>query len=109
MRVSDWSSDVCSSDLVAGMLKKAGTIVWKGPVVVFEFDAFADGTKVVSQAVAESEGFSIAGGGDTLAAIAKYRIADKVGYLSNGGGAFLEFLDGNTLPAVAILQQGAHA
>ncbi|AEC20588.1 phosphoglycerate kinase [Pusillimonas sp. T7-7] len=94
---------------LAGILKKAGTIVWNGPVGVFEFDAFADGTKVVSQAVAESEGFSIAGGGDTLAAIAKYRIADKVGYISTGGGAFLEFLEGKTLPAVDILQQRAQA
>ena len=92
---------------LAGILKQAGTIVWNGPVGVFEFDAFADGTKVVSQAVAESEGFSIAGGGDTLAAIAKYRIADKVGYISTGGGAFLEFLEGKTLPAVDILQQRA--
>ncbi|NYT85300.1 phosphoglycerate kinase [Pusillimonas harenae] len=94
---------------LAGILKKAGTIVWNGPVGVFEFDAFADGTKVVSQAVAESDGFSIAGGGDTLAAIAKYHIADKVGYISTGGGAFLEFLEGKTLPAVDILQQRAQA
>ncbi|NYT58903.1 phosphoglycerate kinase [Alcaligenaceae bacterium] len=90
---------------LAEILAQAGTIVWNGPVGVFEFDAFAHGTQVVSQAVAESEGFSIAGGGDTLAAIAKYGIADKVGYISTGGGAFLEFLEGKTLPAVDILQQ----
>ncbi len=90
---------------LAGILAEAGTIVWNGPVGVFEFDAFAQGTKVVSQAVADSAGFSIAGGGDTLAAIAKYGIADKVGYISTGGGAFLEFLEGKTLPAVDILQQ----
>src|SRR5690606_13635845 len=83
---------------LADILAQAGTIVWNGPVGVFEFDAFAQGTQVVSQAVADSKGFSIAGGGDTLAAIAKYGIADKVGYISTGGGAFLEFLEGRTLP-----------
>ncbi|HWK70958.1 MAG TPA: phosphoglycerate kinase [Burkholderiaceae bacterium] len=92
---------------LAGILKQAGTIVWNGPVGVFEFDAFANGTKVVAQAIADSDGFSIAGGGDTLAAIAKYGIEDKVGYISTGGGAFLEFLEGRTLPAVEILQQRA--
>lgn len=92
---------------LADMLRKAGTIVWNGPVGVFEFDAFAGGTQAIARAVAESEAFSIAGGGDTLAAIAKYRIADKVGYISTGGGAFLEFLEGKTLPAVDILQQRA--
>lgn len=92
---------------LAAILKQAGTIVWNGPVGVFEFDAFANGTKVVAQAIADSEGFSIAGGGDTLAAIAKYGIEDKVGYISTGGGAFLEFLEGRTLPAVEILQQRA--
>ncbi len=92
---------------LAGILSKAGTIVWNGPVGVFEFDAFENGTKTVSKAVAESDAFSIAGGGDTLAAIAKYRISDKVGYISTGGGAFLEFLEGKTLPAVAILQERA--
>ncbi|MDS1140673.1 phosphoglycerate kinase [Pusillimonas sp. SM2304] len=92
---------------LAGILRQAGTIVWNGPVGVFEFDAFAHGTQVVSKAVAESDGFSIAGGGDTLAAIAKYGIADKVGYISTGGGAFLEFLEGKTLPAVDMLQQRA--
>ncbi|MGP1614194.1 MAG: phosphoglycerate kinase [Pollutimonas bauzanensis] len=92
---------------LAAILKQAGTIVWNGPVGVFEFDAFANGTKVVSQAIADSEGFSIAGGGDTLAAIAKYCLGDKVDYISTGGGAFLEFLEGRTLPAVDILAQRA--
>jgi phosphoglycerate kinase len=96
-----------TADQLAAILKQAGTIVWNGPVGVFEFDAFANGTKVVSQAIADSEGFSIAGGGDTLAAIAKYHIGDKVGYISTGGGAFLEFLEGRTLPAVDILEQRA--
>jgi len=96
-----------TAQTLAGILKKAGTIVWNGPVGVFEFDAFAHGTKVVSQAIADSSAFSIAGGGDTLAAIAKYGIEDKVGYISTGGGAFLEFLEGKTLPAVAVLQQRA--
>lgn len=92
---------------LADILKQAGTIVWNGPVGVFEFDAFAHGTEVVAQAVAQSAGFSIAGGGDTLAAIAKYKIADQVGYISTGGGAFLEFLEGKALPAVEVLQQRA--
>ena len=81
--------------------------VWNGPVGVFEFDQFANGTKVVAQAIADSDGFSIAGGGDTLAAIAKYGISEQVGYISTGGGAFLEFLEGKTLPAVAVLQERA--
>lgn len=112
------ASDVAGDDMIldigpqtaaqlAGILEKAGTIVWNGPVGVFEFDAFANGTKVIAQAIAKSPAFSIAGGGDTLAAIAKYNIADKVGYISTGGGAFLEFLEGKTLPAVEILQQRA--
>ncbi len=92
---------------LAEMLKQAGTIVWNGPVGVFEFDQFANGTKVLAQAIADSEGFSIAGGGDTLAAIAKYGIGEQVGYISTGGGAFLEFLEGKTLPAVAVLQERA--
>ncbi len=92
---------------LAGILKQAGTIVWNGPLGVFEFAAFANGTEVVSQAIADSAGFSIAGGGDTLAAIAKFGITDKVGYISTGGGAFLEFLEGKTLPAVDILQKRA--
>lgn len=94
-----------TANTLADILKNAGTIVWNGPVGVFEFDAFANGTKKIAKAIAESEGFSIAGGGDTLAAIAKFGIADKVGYISTGGGAFLEFLEGKTLPAVDILQQ----
>ncbi|WP_423680958.1 phosphoglycerate kinase [Undibacterium sp. WLHG33] len=93
--------------LLAEQIKKSGTIVWNGPVGVFEFDQFGNGTKVLAQAIADSAGFSIAGGGDTLAAIAKYDIADHVGYISTGGGAFLEFLEGKTLPAVEILLQRA--
>ena len=89
------------------ILKNAGTIVWNGPVGVFEFDQFAAGTKALAEAIAQSDAFSIAGGGDTLAAIDKYNIADKVSYVSTGGGAFLEFLEGKTLPAVAILEQRA--
>jgi phosphoglycerate kinase len=96
-----------TSQQLAHILQQAGTIVWNGPVGVFEFDQFGNGTKAVAQAIAGSEAFSIAGGGDTLAAIAKYGIADKVGYISTGGGAFLEFLEGKTLPAVDILQQRA--
>ncbi|MHB8210493.1 MAG: phosphoglycerate kinase [Acidithiobacillus sp.] len=89
------------------ILRKAGTIVWNGPVGVFEFDAFAGGTKAIAQAVAESSAFSIAGGGDTIAAINKFHIEDKVSYISTGGGAFLEFLEGKTLPAVAMLEERA--
>lgn len=93
---------------LAEQLKKAGTIVWNGPVGVFEFDQFANGTKTIAAAIAESSAFSIAGGGDTLAAIAKYGIEDKVGYISTGGGAFLEVLEGKTLPAFEILQKRAN-
>ncbi len=89
------------------MLKDAGTIVWNGPVGVFEFDQFGKGTEALSHAIADSDAFSIAGGGDTLAAVDKYDIADKVSYISTGGGAFLEFLEGKTLPAVAILEERA--
>ncbi|AUL49052.1 phosphoglycerate kinase [Bordetella trematum] len=96
-----------TAQALAAILKQAGTIVWNGPVGVFEFDQFANGTQVIAQAIADSEGFSIAGGGDTLAAIAKYHIGDKVGYISTGGGAFLEFLEGKSLPAVAVLQARA--
>ena len=96
-----------TADQLAAILQKAGTIVWNGPVGVFEFASFANGTKVVAQAIADSEGFSIAGGGDTLAAIAKFGITDRVGYISTGGGAFLEFLEGKVLPAVEILQKRA--
>lgn len=91
----------------AEMLKKAGTIVWNGPVGVFEFDQFAAGTKAMGEAIAESDAFSIAGGGDTLAAIDKYGLADRISYISTGGGAFLEFLEGKTLPAVAMLEDRA--
>jgi len=94
-----------TSAQLAQQIAHAGTIVWNGPVGVFEFDQFAEGTKTLATAIAQSKGFSIAGGGDTLAAIAKYNIADKIGYISTGGGAFLEFLEGKTLPAVEILLQ----
>lgn len=96
-----------SSKQLAEILKGAGTIVWNGPVGVFEFDQFGEGTKALSLAIAESDAFSIAGGGDTLAAVDKYDIADKVSYISTGGGAFLEFLEGKQLPAVAILEERA--
>ena len=92
---------------LAEIIKSAGTIVWNGPVGVFEFDQFGEGTKAISLAIAESPAFSIAGGGDTLAAVDKYNIADKVSYISTGGGAFLEFLEGKKLPAVAILEERA--
>ena len=91
--------------MLAEQVAKAGTIVWNGPVGVFEFDQFAEGTKTLAMAIAKSNGFSIAGGGDTLAAIAKYDIGEQIGYISTGGGAFLEFLEGKTLPAVEILLQ----
>ncbi|WP_341326503.1 phosphoglycerate kinase [Methylotuvimicrobium sp. KM2] len=93
--------------LYADILKSAGTIVWNGPVGVFEFDQFGGGTEALSKAIADSSGFSIAGGGDTLAAIDKYGIEEKVSYASTGGGAFLEFLEGKELPAVAVLKQRA--
>lgn len=96
-----------SAQQLADIIKNAGTIVWNGPVGVFEFAQFAKGTQTVSQAVAESKGFSIAGGGDTLAAIAKFGITEQIGYISTGGGAFLEFLEGKELPAVAALEQRA--
>lgn len=93
-----------SSAKLAELLINAKTIVWNGPVGVFEFDQFGEGTKVISKAIAESDAFSIAGGGDTLAAVDKYQIKDKISYISTGGGAFLEFLEGKTLPAVAMLE-----
>ncbi len=96
-----------TSAQLADILKNAGTIVWNGPVGVFEFEQFAQGTESLSRAIAASPGFSIAGGGDTLAAIEKFGITDKVGYISTGGGAFLEFLEGKALPAVDILQKRA--
>ena len=92
---------------LAGIIKAAGTVVWNGPVGVFEYDQFAGGTKVIAEAIASSKAFSIAGGGDTLAAIAKYKIADKISYISTGGGAFLEFLEGKKLPAVEVLESRA--
>ncbi len=112
------AADVAADDLIldigpqtakvlADQLMKAGTIVWNGPVGVFEFDAFAHGTETIARAIAKSSAFSIAGGGDTLAAIAKYGIERDVGYISTGGGAFLEVLEGKTLPAFEILQQRA--
>ena len=94
-----------SSKALESIIKNAGTIVWNGPVGVFEFEQFSAGTKALSQAIAESDAFSIAGGGDTLAAVDKYEIADKISYISTGGGAFLEFLEGKTLPAVAMLEE----
>jgi phosphoglycerate kinase len=94
--------------LLAGQLKAAGTIVWNGPVGVFEFDAFSHGTETVARAIAASPAFSIAGGGDTLAAIAKYGIEKDIGYISTGGGAFLEILEGKTLPAFEILERRAN-
>ena len=96
-----------SAAKLAELASKAGTVVWNGPVGVFEFDAFANGTRVLAQAIAGSKAFSIAGGGDTLAALAKFGLAEKISYLSTGGGAFLEFLEGKTLPAVAVLEQRA--
>ena len=96
-----------SANEIAEILKNAKTIIWNGPVGVFEFDQFGEGTKALSLAIADSDGFSIAGGGDTLAAVDKYEIAEKVSYISTGGGAFLEFVEGKTLPAVAILEQRA--
>jgi phosphoglycerate kinase len=92
---------------LATIAKKAGTIVWNGPVGVFEFDAFAGGTRILAEAIAASEAFSIAGGGDTVAAIAKFGVSDRISYISTGGGAFLEFLEGKTLPALAVLVERA--
>jgi phosphoglycerate kinase len=113
------ATDVADDDLIldigpqtarqlAEQLMAAGTIVWNGPVGVFEFDAFAKGTETIARAIAKSPAFSIAGGGDTLAAIAKYGIEKDVGYISTGGGAFLEVLEGKTLPAFEILQKRAN-
>ena len=95
------------SACLAEILKQAGTIIWNGPVGVFEFDQFADGTEDIARAIAESSAFSIAGGGDTLAAVDKFGIADQVSYISTGGGAFLEYVEGKVLPAVAILEERA--
>ncbi len=93
---------------LAAIMKNAGTIVWNGPIGVFEFDQFGEGTKTIAHAIADSNAFSIAGGGDTLAAIANYGVTDQISYISTGGGAFLEFLEGKTLPAVEILVQRAN-
>ena len=114
------SSEVADDDLIldigpesakalAGLLSKAGTIVWNGPVGVFEFDQFGGGTKTLAEAIAASPAFSIAGGGDTLAAVSKYGVADRISYISTGGGAFLEFLEGRKLPAIEVLEQRAAA
>ncbi|MCW8866730.1 MAG: phosphoglycerate kinase [Colwellia sp.] len=113
-KVSDVSDDEMIFDIgpesaaaLAEIIKGAGTIVWNGPVGVFEFDQFGQGTETIANAIADSAAFSIAGGGDTLAAVDKYNIKDKVSYISTGGGAFLEFLEGKKLPAVDILEQRA--
>lgn len=98
---------VKSANQIADIIKNAGTVVWNGPVGVFEFDQFAEGTKIIAMAIAETKAFTLAGGGDTIAAIQKYDIYDKVSYVSTAGGAFLEFLEGKTLPAVAILESRA--
>jgi len=111
-------SDVAEDDMIfdigpetaarfAGMMREAGTVVWNGPVGVFEFDQFGEGTRILGEAIASSGAFSIAGGGDTLAAVDKYNIAERISYISTGGGAFLEFLEGKTLPAVAMLERRA--
>jgi len=98
-----------SSQQLATLLQDAGTIVWNGPVGVFEFEAFANGTEVVAKAIAKSQAFSIAGGGDTLAAVDKFGLEEQISYISTGGGAFLEYLEGKKLPAVEILEQRASA
>ena len=98
-----------TSAAIADILSSAGTILWNGPVGVFEFDQFSEGTKALASAIAESDAFSLAGGGDTLAAIDKFGIADKVSYISTGGGAFLEYVEGKILPAVAMLEQRAQS
>jgi phosphoglycerate kinase len=96
-----------TAEHLSEILESAGTIVWNGPVGVFEFDQFGEGTKTIAQAIASSKAFSLAGGGDTLAAIEKYGVEDGISYISTGGGAFLEFVEGKTLPAVAVLEQRA--
>ena len=96
-----------AAEQIADVINAAGTVLWNGPVGVFEFDQFAGGTETLSRAIASSSAFSLAGGGDTLAAIDKFGIADKVSYISTGGGAFLEYVEGKTLPAVAVLEARA--
>jgi phosphoglycerate kinase len=111
-------ADVADDDLILDIgprtvaalvqvIARAGTVVWNGPVGVFEFDPFSAGTRAIADAIASSPAFSIAGGGDTVAAITKFGVADRVSYISTGGGAFLEFLEGKTLPAVAVLEERA--
>jgi phosphoglycerate kinase len=109
VRAADMILDIGSrtADMLAASIARAGTIVWNGPVGVFEYDQFGDGTEQIARAIAASSAFSIAGGGDTLAAIAKYGITEDISYISTGGGAFLEFLEGKNLPAVEILEQRA--
>ncbi|HZO22216.1 MAG TPA: phosphoglycerate kinase, partial [Steroidobacteraceae bacterium] len=96
-----------TADRFAERVRSAGTIIWNGPVGVFEFDQFGEGTRALAQAIARSKAFSLAGGGDTLAAIEKYAVEDGISYISTGGGAFLEFVEGKTLPAVAVLEERA--
>jgi phosphoglycerate kinase len=98
-----------TAERFAGVIAGAGTIVWNGPVGVFEYDQFGEGTKMLAKAIAQSGAFSLAGGGDTLAAIEKYGVEEGISYISTGGGAFLEFVEGKTLPAVAMLEQRAAA
>ena len=98
-----------SAQYIADIIKNAKTILWNGPVGVFEFPNFRKGTEIVARAIADSDAFSIAGGGDTLAAIDMFGIADKISYISTGGGAFLEFVEGKVLPAVAVLEERAKA
>jgi phosphoglycerate kinase len=96
-----------TAERFAALVQKAGTVIWNGPVGVFEFDQFGEGTRVLANAIARSGAFSLAGGGDTLAAIEKYGVEEGISYISTGGGAFLEFVEGKTLPAVAMLEQRA--
>ena len=96
-----------TAELFAGMLEAAATIIWNGPVGVFEYDQFGEGTRAIADAIARSKAFSLAGGGDTLAAIEKYGVEEGISYISTGGGAFLEFVEGKQLPAVAVLEARA--
>jgi len=106
-RILDIGPD--TAERLSGMLQSAGTIIWNGPVGVFEFEQFGEGTRAIAQAIARSKAFSLAGGGDTLAAIEKYGVEDGISYISTGGGAFLEFVEGKTLPAVAALEDRARS
>jgi len=103
--ILDFGSETMSE--IVKIIKHAGTIVWNGPLGVFEFDQFSSGTRVLSEAIADSAGFSIAGGGDTIAAVTKFGVTDKVNYISTAGGAFLEFLEGKALPALDMLEKRA--